>query len=102
MNIDNLDFDDEDKLDASILSVCFPICCVSESNGIVDSGTGFIINNNGVFLSAGHVFENGMNNYKVYYKENEYKVEAIYKEHDKDKGEDLFIGKLVEIGRAHV
>lgn len=94
-SIDDLDFDDEKELNTRILNVCFPICCLSESNTIIDSGTGFIINKNGLFLSAGHVFQKNISNYKAYYNNNEYAINIIHCEYNKNKGEDLFIGELV-------
>lgn len=98
ISIDDLDFEDEEQLDTTILSICFPIYHLpipDDENDLFDCGTGFVINSDGTFLSAGHIFKKGVGNYKAYYKESEYKIEVIYHEYDQDNGKDLFIGKLV-------
>ena len=41
-------------------------------NTIASFGTGFFINNDGYFITAGHVLRDNENSYKVLFKENEY------------------------------
>lgn len=97
-SIDELYFDDVEELDKDILKNCFPVYHLPvDSNDLFDSGTGFLINNDGIFLSAGHVFFKETDTYKAYYDNNEYKVECIYKEYDDESGKDLFIGKLIDL-----
>lgn len=96
MSIDDLDFDDEEEIDNDILEICFPIYHLPvDCDDLFDSGTGFLINNNGIFLSAGHNFSKEIGTYIAYYGDNKYKIKCIYKEHD-DSGKDLFIGELID------
>ena len=67
------------KFDELMSNLCFPILCreISNPTVICDNGTGFFINNEGLFLSAAHNFKKKDCVYTVYYGENEYLIEEI-------------------------
>lgn len=93
ININDLDFDDD--LDSEITFEPKSKNCIAIFNDSEDKyiGTGFIIDETGKFLSAGHNFKETKIKYKAYYQQNEYEIETIYFEYD-EMGRDLFIGRL--------
>ena len=67
-------------------------------------GTGFIINNDGIFLSAGHVFKNTSVEHYAYYGNARYDYKIIDVEYTQNEDypteesccRDLFVGKLLD------
>lgn len=88
--IDEIDFEDDDF-------EVKPENCIAIFNSTDDKyiGTGFIIDNKGIFLSAGHNFKNKEIEYKAYFRDCGYEIKSIYYEYD-GKGKDLFIGQLLD------
>lgn len=103
---DSNDFDDwsfyEDEISQpsiDIYNICFPIfnkCCTNTEK--MSLATGFLIGNDGKFLSAGHLFKGGkdLSCFKVYFKGREYAIKCLFFEYEKQLGKDLFIGELVD------
>ena len=101
MTIDDLDIDDEYiNISSEIENKCLVIYS-HENNSL---GTGFIIDNNGTFLSAGHVFKDASVGHYAYYKNVKYDYEEIFLEYmsielyskESKYCRDLFIGKLLD------
>ena len=101
MTIDDLDIDD-DYIDAS--SEIENNCLAIYSPENTSFGTGFIIDSNGTFLSAGHVFKNASVGHYAYYKNTKYDYEEIFLEYmstevyskESHYCRDLFIGRLLD------
>lgn len=102
MTIDELDIDDE-CMGNDIFEIqnnCLAVFS-SENNF---KGTGFLIDDDGTFISAGHIFKNADLEYYVYYRDSKYDYKTIcfeYREYNKYTSEsqiceDLFIGKLLD------
>lgn len=102
MSINDLDFDDEEPPNTDILKNCFPIYHLpTNKDDKFDSGTGFLINDDGMFLSAGHVFKEGneIDAYNALFDGNEYQIKCIYREYNDEIAKDLFIGGLVNFNK---
>lgn len=101
MTIDDLDIDD-DFIDASSEEESNCLAIYSPEN--TSFGTGFIIDDNGTFLSAGHVFKDASVEHCAYYKNTKYNYETIFLEYisaevyskESQYCRDLFIGKLLD------
>lgn len=101
VTINDLGIDDEYITASSeIENNCLAIYS-SENNSF---GTGFIIGDNGTFLSAGHVFKDASVEHCAYYKNTKYNYETIFLEYMSAEVyskecqccRDLFIGKLLD------
>lgn len=57
------------------------------------NGSGVLINNNGIFISAAHIFKNDNNILKAWFDDQIYEIEIIYKEYESGKY-DFLVGKL--------
>lgn len=101
MTIDDLDIDD-DYIDAA--SEIENNCLAIYSPENTSFGTGFIIDDNGTFLFAGHVFKDASVEHCAYYKDVKYDYEEIFleymstEEYSKESKycRDLFIGRLID------
>lgn len=60
---------------------CFSIVVRNQNNEIVDRGTGFFINKDGYFITAGHVVENQSHNYFALIGDTEYVIDIKFKEY---------------------
>ena len=101
MEIDDLDIDDEY---INVSSEMEDNCLAIYSHENDSLGTGFIIDSDGTFLSAGHVFKDtSVENY-AYYKNTKYKYDTIFLEYmpideyskENEYCRDLFIGRLLD------
>lgn len=57
------------------------------------NGSGVVINDNGIFISAGHIFKNEKDKFKAWLNDQIFEIEILYKEYDNEKS-DFLIGKL--------
>ena len=57
------------------------------------NGSGVLINNSGVFISAAHIFKNENNILRAWFDDQIYEIEIIYKEYETGNS-DFLIGKL--------
>lgn len=57
------------------------------------NGSGVLINNNGVFISAAHIFKNENNILRAWFDDQIYEIEIIYKEYESEKY-DFLLGIL--------
>lgn len=104
MTIDNLDDFEEENLEMAIDKTIENNCLVIFSPKSKSHGTGFLIDADGTFLSAGHVFKNTSVEHCVYYKGNKYDYETILIEYtdndaylcDSKLCKDLFVGRLLD------
>jgi len=76
------------------LDICFPLYHLGMSPEEYISGTGFLINNDGIFISAGHNFKQDVTSYKAFYNNREYQISCVHMEYDDERGLDLFVGRL--------
>lgn len=69
--------------------------CIAIYNAATNTfiGTGVLIADDGLFISAGHNFKNSIDDIKVFYNDKQYDIEKIYREYDEDF-HDLAIGNL--------
>lgn len=79
----------------------FPILAFEDSiKDYVDNATGFFINKDGVFISAGHIFKDKSRKYFARIDNKLYPIEFVYEEYIKPELQkppsykDLFIGKI--------
>lgn len=87
----NFDYDDVPEQEA-ISTICIQIFNASTNSYV---GTGFIVNSEGYFLSAGHNFKYCIESYRACFNTHEYSIEEIHKEHYySEENQDLFIGRL--------
>ncbi|MBE8712709.1 trypsin-like serine protease [Sphingobacterium hungaricum] len=92
----------------NIKNSCFLIKVQDQNEVIIDRGTGFFINENGFFISAGHVFKNPNYSYAAEIEEKSHKITEIYSEYTPEDEyhsnlfTDLFIGKINIIPVASV
>lgn len=77
----------------------FPIIAL-ENEEIIENGTGFFVNSEGYFITAGHVVNNETNKYNAQINDKLYSIKEIYKEYCQQQQQnapifkDLFIGKV--------
>ena len=88
------------RMDQSV----FPILAYEENlSRFVDNGTGFLINEDGYFISAGHVFKNETRNYFAFVNSENYPIEIIYREYLEGSDQvvpiylDLVIGRIRDV-----
>lgn len=102
MTIDELDDFEDENSEMLTESTIENNCLVVSSPENKSHGTGFLIDSDGTFLSAGHVFKNTSVEHCVYYKGNKYDYETILIEYTDNDAysqsaqlcNDLFVGRL--------
>lgn len=88
---DDIEGDDFSPLDRAVANQCIAIYDVVTN---VYIGSGILISNQGLFISAAHNFNDVGHACGAFFNSKPYKIKTLFIEYDQDLIKDLFIGEL--------
>lgn len=91
-NLDDVEAVDFSPLDKAVANQCIAIYDVVTN---VYIGSGILITNQGLFVSAAHNFNNVGHACGAFFNGEPYEIKTLFIEYDQDLIKDLFIGELV-------